>query len=151
MADVSDPRFRTAIQVKFTAGEVKADAKIRNAGAGGLFVETTSLPETGETVRLHFRAPHGETIEVVGMVWWTTKRGEKHGSKRAGFGVRLLDPSDAYESMLKRHVLAPSCTHSTERSTVDRVADQDAAGPRSARGEGANGGARLRLYPRAAC
>ena len=80
-----------------------------------------------------------------------SKRGEKHGSKRAGFGVRLLDPSDAYESMLKRHVLAPSCTHSTERSTVDRVADQDAAGPRSARGEGANGGARLRLSPRATC
>ncbi len=47
---MSDERFRAAIPARFEVGAVMASGKIRNVESGGLFVETASIPEQGETV-----------------------------------------------------------------------------------------------------
>jgi len=91
-------RIRTAIQTEFDAGPLRGTGKIRNVDEGGLFVGTEQLPDQGETVRIRFRA-EGTSVDVEGLVWWTTE--DAPGPHRArGFGMRLLDDSDAYQRFL---------------------------------------------------
>ena len=40
----------------------------------------------------------GDEVEVSGLVWWTTAEGRGHPNP--GFGLRLLDPTDAYTKLL---------------------------------------------------
>ena len=97
---MTDDRIRTVIKTDFVAGELKATGKIRNLCAGGLFVRTPVVPEQGDSVRLRFRAPTGTRVDVAGLVWWTTvERGLK--DRQAGFGVRVLDASDDYQTLIK--------------------------------------------------
>ena len=97
---MTDGRIRTVIETDFVAGELKAKGKIRNLCAGGLFVRTPAVPEQGDSVRLRFRAPTGTHVDVAGLVWWTTvERGLKN--RQAGFGVRVLDASDDYQTLIK--------------------------------------------------
>jgi len=97
---MADKRIRTVIKTDFVAGDLKAQGKIRNLCAGGLFVRTPVVPEQGDSIRLRFRAPTGTRVDVAGLVWWTTvERGLN--DRQAGFGVRVLDASDDYEALIK--------------------------------------------------
>jgi hypothetical protein len=88
-------RIRTAIQAEFEAGALHGRGKIRNVAEGGLFVGTTQVPHQGELVSLSFRDHKGRSLDVHGLVWWTTS--DTPGIHRApGFGIRLLEQSDAY-------------------------------------------------------
>jgi Tfp pilus assembly protein PilZ len=69
---------------------------------GGLFVGTASVPEEGENVDLSFRAPGGDEVSLSGLVWWTTNDGNGKGHRTPGFGLRLLDDSDDFRSLLAR-------------------------------------------------
>lgn len=88
-------RIRTAIQTEFEAGALQGRGKIRNVAEGGVFVGTTQVPDQGELVSLSFRDYHGRTVDVSGLVWWTTA--ETPGPHRSpGFGMRLLDDCEDY-------------------------------------------------------
>ena len=92
-------RFLTLIQTEFVAGPMRARGKIRNLGAGGLFIRTGSVPEQGEVIRLRFESPGGAPIVVEGLVWWTTdERVPQRGEQ--GFGVCLLAASPAYRALI---------------------------------------------------
>ena len=88
-------RIRTAIQAEFEAGDVQGKGKIRNVDEGGVFVGTSQIPHQGEMVVLSFRDMKGREVDITGLVWWTTT--DEPGSHRApGFGIRLLEESEAY-------------------------------------------------------
>ena len=101
---MADDRIRTVIKTDFVAGELKARGKIRNLCAGGLFVRSPAVPEQGDSVRLRFRAPTGRHVVVAGLVWWTTAEQGLEGDQ-AGFGVRVLDPSDTYRTLIEKLLL----------------------------------------------
>jgi len=98
---MAQARFRTLLRAAFRAGPVTAQGQIQNVGHGGLFVGTASLPNEGETVALDFQAPDGQRIRLTGIVWWTRANGKIDG-RAAGFGVRLLDPGESYQSFIER-------------------------------------------------
>lgn len=88
-------RIRTAIQTEFEAGPIRGRGKIRNVAEGGMFVGTAQLPDQGETVLISFRDPQGVSLDVEGLVWWTTR--DAPGPHRTpGFGLRLLEESPDY-------------------------------------------------------
>jgi Tfp pilus assembly protein PilZ len=88
-------RIRTAIQTEFEAGALHGRGKIRNVAEGGVFVGTEQVPDQGELVVLSFRDGKGREVDVSGLVWWTTQ--ETPGPHRSqGFGMRLLEDSEAY-------------------------------------------------------
>jgi uncharacterized protein (TIGR02266 family) len=100
---MQNERIRTSIETEFEiAGHrSRLRGKIKNVSEGGLFVGTASLPEEGDNVALHFRAPNGRECSLSGMVWWT--RAPSDIDRRApGFGLRLLEESDALTSLLAR-------------------------------------------------
>jgi uncharacterized protein (TIGR02266 family) len=93
-------RVRTSIDTEFEAGGLRGKGRIQNMSEGGLFVGTDLLPEEGENVDLSFRAPGGAELNLSGLVWWTTNHaGTRHRTR--GFGLRLLDDSDAFRSLLE--------------------------------------------------
>jgi Tfp pilus assembly protein PilZ len=98
---MAQARFRTLLRAAFRAGPVTAQGQIQNVGHGGLFVGTASLPNEGESVALDFQAPDGQRIRLTGIVWWTRANGKIDG-RAAGFGVRLLDPGESYQSFIER-------------------------------------------------
>jgi hypothetical protein len=85
-------------------GAWKASGEIRNLGAGGLFLGAATIPARGEKVWLDFRAPDGERVQAVGLVWWTTldAADARRRSASPGFGVRLVHASQAYHRFLHR-------------------------------------------------
>lgn len=94
-------RKRTSIPVEFsTAGRVM-EGMVRNASAGGMFVETRSIPAQGEPVSLRLSARGDTPIELTGLVWWTTEDSPFRHRQR-GFGLRLLEDDDRYADMLAR-------------------------------------------------
>jgi len=95
-------RIRTCIETEFEVRGHRAQGKIKNMSEGGLFVGTASIPEEGESVDLTFRAPGGREVRLSGLVWWTTKGGDGKGHRTPGFGLRLLDDSDDFRSLLAR-------------------------------------------------
>ena len=93
-------RIRTCIETEFEVRGHRAQGKIKNMSEGGLFVGTASIPDEGESVDLTFRAPGGREVRLSGLVWWTTKSGDDKGHRTPGFGLRLLDDSDDFRSLL---------------------------------------------------
>ncbi len=92
-------RVSTSIPVEFKSGEVEGSGVIRNLGMGGLFVGSRAIPEHGEMVSLRFSLPGEGRVSLTGLVWWTTRdepQGRRH--PHAGFGLRLLDQGEAYET-----------------------------------------------------
>jgi Tfp pilus assembly protein PilZ len=88
-------RIRTAIQAEFEVGALHGRGKIRNVAEGGVFVGTNQVPHQGELVSLSFRDHRGRSLDVRGLVWWTTS--DSPGIHRApGFGMRLIEDSDDY-------------------------------------------------------
>lgn len=102
LMSMADARIATTIRVEFEAENVKRQGEIRNLGAHGLFVGTTSIPDEGEEVRLSFTPPGGEDIEVAGLVWWTTLGRTLRATQPVGFGLRLLDEDEAYLRLVER-------------------------------------------------
>ena len=97
---MTNRRFRTAIQTEFEAGALQGRGTIRNVTEGGLFVGTTQVPDQGDLVSVSFRDPKGRGLDVSGLVWWTTT--DEPGSHRApGFGMRLLEDSEAYRQFVE--------------------------------------------------
>lgn len=101
-------RISTVLLAKFKACGKLAQGKIRNLSVGGLFVGTASIPPTGETVRLRFRAPDGNIVDVSGLVWWTTAQSKDRKHRVPGFGLRLIDANPAYEQAVRGMVKAQS-------------------------------------------
>ena len=93
-------RIRTCIETEFEVRGNRAQGKIKNVSEGGLYVSTASVPEAGESVDLIFRAPGGEEVSLSGLVWWTTNGGDGKRHRNPGFGLRLLDESDDFRSLL---------------------------------------------------
>jgi hypothetical protein len=93
-------RIRTAIQTEFEAGALRGRGTIRNMAEGGLFVGTPQIPHQGDLVSLSFRDRKGRGLDVSGLVWWTTI--DEPGAHRApGFGIRLLEESEDYQSFFE--------------------------------------------------
>jgi Tfp pilus assembly protein PilZ len=98
---MAEDRIKTSIQAVFEAGGVKAKGEVRNIAESGLFVGTGSIPEEGEEVLVAMRAPGGATIEVRGLVWWTTASAESGHHRKPGFGLRLLETGLDYAGLLE--------------------------------------------------
>ena len=88
--------------MEFEASGQRGSGKITNVGLGGMFVGTRAIPELGEPVCLSFRLPGGESVSLMGLVWWTTRdqSGARHGVP--GFGFRLIEEHDVYERAVDR-------------------------------------------------
>ena len=93
-------RIRTAVPAEFEAGALRGRGKICNVAEGGLFVGTTQVPDQGEEVSLSFRDHRGRALDVHGLVWWTT-RNEPGPHRAPGFGMRLLEDSEAYSHFIE--------------------------------------------------
>lgn len=91
---MQDARVRTCIDTEFEVRGRRARGKIKNMSEGGLFVNSDSVPEVGESVDLSFRVPGGREVSLSGMVWWTTNGSDGKRHRARGFGLRLLDDSD---------------------------------------------------------
>jgi Tfp pilus assembly protein PilZ len=89
------------MQAQFEAGRVRGRGKVRNVSEGGLFVGTSSIPEEGELVRLHIKMPTGNRLAISGLVWWTTAAQQANGHRTPGFGLRVLDDSQAYRNLIE--------------------------------------------------
>ena len=97
---MEDTRIRTVIPSKFRTGNLAGKGKVRNVSQGGLFVGTQAIPDVGESIALRLRAPGRPTIEVRGLVWWTTSDSENPGA-RSGFGLRLLESNELYRRLVR--------------------------------------------------
>ena len=96
------PRYDTSIETRFELGSLAGEGNIENAGPGGVFIRSATIPERGEKVWISFEGPHGEVVEASGVVWWTTLDPTAGVQQRQGFGVRLVASSGDYRKLLKR-------------------------------------------------
>ena len=94
-----DDRIRTSIPVEIRSSGRVSEGTVRNASDGGLFVETRAIPPQGEAVSLRFSARGETTMELTGLVWWTTE-GSPYQHRRRGFGLRLLEDDERYSELL---------------------------------------------------
>ncbi|MEN8181202.1 MAG: PilZ domain-containing protein [Myxococcota bacterium] len=58
----------------FQAGELFGCGTVSNVSEGGLFIETPSVPDLGDSVELTLSAPDGAALQLCEMVWWTPSR-----------------------------------------------------------------------------
>lgn len=95
---MANDRVRTKIPAEFeTDGGLKGRGDVRNVSEGGLFVGTLAIPEEGASVVLRICARGKAEVAVSGLVWWTAHP----GTKRPGFGLRILDEYDDYQRMVE--------------------------------------------------
>jgi len=92
-------RIRTAIPVEILVSGRVSEGTIRNASDGGMFVETRAIPPQGESVTVRISARSKATLEVAGLVWWTTE-GSRSRHRWRGFGMRLLGDDERYDELL---------------------------------------------------
>ena len=98
---MAEPRFTTHLPASFGYEESNGRGCVGNVSLGGVFVETTTIPERGDRLWLSFEGPDGEIVEAIGIVWWTTPPGEEEGTARQGFGLRLVASSGDYRKFLR--------------------------------------------------
>ena len=98
---MSEPRFDTFIWTQFELGASAGQGSIQNVGPGGLFVRSSTIGRAGDEIRLSFEGPGGETVEAIGVVWWTRRDLGGRGPGQHGFGVRLRASSGTYRKLLK--------------------------------------------------
>ena len=96
---MNNGRIRTSIPVEICRSGRVSEGTVRNASDGGMFVETRAIPPQGEAVLLRFSARGEATMELTGLVWWTTE-GSPQRHRRRGFGLRLLEDDERYSEML---------------------------------------------------
>ena len=94
-------RIRTSIPVEFCLAGRMVEGTVRNASDGGMFVETRTIPTQGEPVSVRLTRRGDSPIELTGLVWWTTEDAPYRHRQR-GFGLRLLEDDERYQSMLQR-------------------------------------------------
>jgi uncharacterized protein (TIGR02266 family) len=94
-------RIRTSIPVEFSHSGRIVEGTVRNASDGGMFVETRTIPSQGEPVSVRLTRRGDSPIELTGLVWWTTEDAPYRHRQR-GFGLRLLEDDERYQSMLQR-------------------------------------------------
>jgi hypothetical protein len=111
-------RIRTSIPVQIRVAGRVSEGTVRNASDGGMFVETRAIPPQGESVSLRFSAKSKATLDVAGIVWWTTD-GSRARHRWKGFGLRLLGEDDRYAKLLSG--LRPSASLA-ERISAQRRA-----------------------------
>ena len=99
---MSGSRIKASISAEFSSGDLNGSGEIRNLGADGLFVLTSSIPDQGEPVRLEFSTPGGDKVEVSGLVWWTTEDGKSRENQPPGFGLRILAGNGAYQDLIDK-------------------------------------------------
>jgi hypothetical protein len=83
--------------VRFLAEGEESLGELRNISRAGLFVRTANLPRPGVQVALQFESPLGEVVDLRGEVRWSTA-GLATGDLPKGFGVRILEPPNAYRT-----------------------------------------------------
>ncbi len=96
-----EPRLDTFIWADVAFEHASGEGSILNVGPGGLFVRSSTIGRVGDEVRLSFEGPGGETVEVIGEVWWTKHDLGGRGPGLHGFGVRLMASSGNYRSLLR--------------------------------------------------
>jgi uncharacterized protein (TIGR02266 family) len=105
---MDNKRVATLLKARFKAGKKLGEGKIFNLSLGGLFVGTASIPPQGESVRVQFRLPEGNQVDVAGLVWWTTESQTRTGRRHRmpGFGLRLIESPPAYEQSVRKMIEA---------------------------------------------
>jgi hypothetical protein len=99
---MSEPRYDTHISARFAMGSLTGEGSIENAGPGGVFIRSRTIPDRGEKVWISFQGPSGELVEASGIVWWTSLDAQARALDLSGFGVRLVASSGDYRRLLKR-------------------------------------------------
>jgi uncharacterized protein (TIGR02266 family) len=61
-------RSTIILEVKYEGAGVRAETRISDLSATGVFVDTMSPPPVGSHLRLSFRLPDGHLIEAEGVV-----------------------------------------------------------------------------------
>jgi len=101
-----DERIRARIPIEFRGGGMEGEGKLRNVSAGGMFVASGAIPETGDMVELVLNAPGQPEVKISGMVWWTTREAATGApgapGAPSGFGLRVLQAHDGYLALLDR-------------------------------------------------
>lgn len=97
---MAEQRKRVSFLTEFRAGGVTGSGKVKNVSSGGLFVNTASIPEQGDTVFVSMSPGNGRRVAVTGMVWWTTDG--RRGRLGSGFGLRVLEESESYQALVAR-------------------------------------------------
>jgi Tfp pilus assembly protein PilZ len=94
---MTDSRVRTRIPAEFKSEGLSGRGEVRNVSDGGLFVSTKSIPSAGSTAHVKLCAPGKVPVAVQGLVWWTSQTA---GSRRSGFGLRILDDDESYQRLV---------------------------------------------------
>ena len=76
------PRKSLNTEVEYEAAGVRAKARLNNVGNLGVFIEGDSQLPVGAHLRLRFRLPEGEVVEVEGVV--------AHRQTGGGIGVAFI-------------------------------------------------------------
>lgn len=98
---MAEQRKRVSFLTEFRAGGVTGSGKVKNVSPGGLFVNTASIPQQGDSVFVSMNPGDGRRVAVTGMVWWTTD-GRRNGRLGSGFGLRVLEESESYQALVDR-------------------------------------------------
>ncbi len=99
---MAEPRFDAHVPTAFAFGEANGLGSIENASLGGVFVETLTFPERGEKLWLSFQGPDGESVEAIGIVWWTTLEGDAACGTQEGFGLGLVASAGDYRRFISK-------------------------------------------------
>jgi hypothetical protein len=95
----STPRWRYLDFVIYHAKSVRGEGHLANVSDTGVFVRTDLFPQVGEAVELILQGTDGDpnTTHLHGTVRWI---GRRHDGAE-GFGAELIDPPEAYLTMLR--------------------------------------------------
>jgi hypothetical protein len=134
-------RIRTSIPVEIVVSGRLSEGTIRNASAGGMFVETRAIPPQGESVTVRF-SPHSKAkLDVAGLVWWTTD-GSRSRHRWRGFGMRLLADDARYDELLAglrppaasaQRLMAPRAITASQRKALVAAYEETRGSGRSPR------------------
>ncbi len=86
------PRVPCAVSVLFQAGNVCGHAQLADLTPDGVRVRSPLQPERGNAVRISFKPPEGQKVELTGSVVW---------SAAVEFGVRIDNRDEAYLSFVE--------------------------------------------------
>ena len=99
---MTENRKRVVIPAEFETDGRSGHGKVKNVSVGGLFVDTATIPNQGDTIRVRM-SPNGKQLDVTGMVWWTT-RDTKSGKRIQGFGLRVLEENERYRAFVEKQL-----------------------------------------------
>jgi uncharacterized protein (TIGR02266 family) len=82
-------RSSLVLEVKYEGAGVRAETRISDISATGVYIDTLSPPPVGSVLKLSFTLPDGHAVEAEGVV--------VHSQPRIGMGIEFttLSPEDA--------------------------------------------------------